>query len=254
MSLLTEIEYKDVVICGDGNRKMALFTYVFAQIECKNVVIYGDTAHSFRSQNTQMSLFTDMENKNVVICGDVKRNMPLFTYVFAQMECENVVIYGDTAHSFRSQNTQMSLFTKMENKNVVICGDVKRNMPLFTYVFAQRECENLVIYGDTAHSFRSQNFANAVIDGDGIQKCRYLRRCATKNAIIYVCYSADGVRKSRYLRRYSTFFLEPKYINVVIDRDAIQKCPYLLRWEPKNGIIYVCFCADGVRKCRYVRR
>src|SRR5258705_12344729 len=70
--------------------------------------------------------------QNVVICGDVKRNMPLFTYVFAQMECENVVIYGDTAHSFRSQNTQMWLLTEMENKNEVICEDVKRNMPLFT--------------------------------------------------------------------------------------------------------------------------
>src|SRR5258705_382331 len=98
-----------------------------------------------------------MENKNVVICGDVKGNMPLFTYVFAQMECENVVIYGDKAHSFRRQNTQMSLLTEMENKNVVICEDVKRNMPLFTYVFAQMECENLVIYGDTDLSFRSQN-------------------------------------------------------------------------------------------------
>src|SRR5258705_284466 len=136
---------------------MPLFKYVFAQIECKNVVIYGDTAHSFRSQNTQMSLLTGMENKNVVICGDVKRNMPLFTYVFAQMECENVVIYGDTAHSFRSKNTQMSLFTYMEYKNVVIWGDVKRKMSLFTFVIAQIECKNVVIYGDTAHSFRSQS-------------------------------------------------------------------------------------------------
>src|SRR5258705_7198 len=136
---------------------MPLFTYVIPQIECKNVVIYGDTAHSFRSQNTQMWLLTEMENKNVVICEDVKRNMPLFTYVFAQMECENLVIYGDTAHSFRSQNTQMSLLTEMENKNVVICGDVKRNISLFTYVFAQMECKNVVIYGDTAHSFRSQS-------------------------------------------------------------------------------------------------
>src|SRR5258705_4470498 len=132
----------------------------------------------------------------------------------------------------------MSLLTEMENKNVLICGDGNRKMALFTYVFAQIECENVVIYGDTAHSFRSQNFANAVIDGDGKQKCSYLRRCATKNAIIYVCFCADGVRKSRYLRRYSTFFSEAKYINVVIDRDAIQKCPYLRRWEPKNGIIY----------------
>src|SRR5258705_5242061 len=96
--------------------------------------------------------------------------MPLFAYVFAQMECENVVMYGDTAHSFRSQNTQMWLLTDMENKNVVICGYVKRNMPLFTYVFTQMECENLAIYGDTAHSFRSQNFANAVINGDEIGK------------------------------------------------------------------------------------
>src|SRR5258705_472241 len=127
-------------------------------------------------------------------------------------------------------------------------------MALFTYVFAQMECENVVIYGDTAHSFRSQNFANAVIDGDAIQKCRYLRRCETKNAIIYVCYSADRVQKCRYLRRYSTFFSESKYTNVVIDGDAIQKCRYLRRWEPKNGIIYEGFCADGVRKCRYVRR
>src|SRR5258705_256913 len=168
-----------------------------------------------------MSLLTEMQYKNVLICGDGNRKMALFTYVLAQMECENVVMYGDTAHSFRSQNTQMSLLTEMENKNVVICGDVKRNMPLFTYVFAQMECENVVIYGDTAHSFRSQNFANAVIDGDGIQKCRYWRRCATKNAIIYVCYSADRVQKCRYLRRYSTFFSEPKYTNVVIDEDRI---------------------------------
>src|SRR5258705_168353 len=139
MSLLTEMQYKNVLICGDGNRKMALFTYVLAQMECENVVMYGDTAHSFRSQNTQMSLLTDMENKNVVICGDVKRNMPLFTYVFAQMECENIVMYGDTAHSFRSQNTQMWLLTEMENKNVVICEDVKRNMPLLTYYISEME-------------------------------------------------------------------------------------------------------------------
>src|SRR5258705_270942 len=180
---------------------MPLFTYVIAQMECENVVIYGDTAHSFRSQNTQMWLLTEMENKNVVICGDVKRKMPLFTYVIAQMECENVVIYGDNAHSFRSQNTQMSLLTDMENKNVVICGDVKRNMPLFTYVFAQMECENVVMYGDTAHSFRSQNFENAVFDEDGKQKCSYLLICETKYAIIYVFFFKDGVRKYSYLRR-----------------------------------------------------
>src|SRR5258705_8370580 len=102
--------------------------------------------------------------------------MPLFTYVIPQIECKNVVIYGDTAHSFRSQNTQMSLLTEMENKNVLICGDRNRKMALFTYVFAQIECENVVIYGDTAHSFRSQNFANAVIDGVEKQKCSYLRR------------------------------------------------------------------------------
>src|SRR5258705_12864 len=120
MPLLTEMEYKNVVICGDVQLKMPLFTYVIPQMECENLVIYGDTAHSFRSQNTQMSLLTDMENKNVVICGDVKRKMALFTYVFAQMECENVVMYGDNAHSFRSQNTQMSLFTYMEYKNAVI--------------------------------------------------------------------------------------------------------------------------------------
>src|SRR5258705_483839 len=142
----------------------------------------------------------------------------------------------------------------MENKNVVICGDVKGNMPLFTYVFAQIEGENVVIYGDTAHSFRSQNFENTVIDGDGKQKCSYLRRCETKNAIIYVCYSADRVQKCRYLRRYSTFFSESKYTNVVIDGDGKQKCRYLRRCETKYAIIYVCFCADGVRKCRYLRR
>src|SRR5258705_345567 len=114
---------------------MPLFTYVFAQMECENVVMYGDTAHSFRSQNTQMWLLTEMENKNVVICGDVQQKMPLFTYVIPQIECKNVVIYGDTAHSFRRQNTQMCLFPDMENKNVLIYGYVKRNMPLFTYVF-----------------------------------------------------------------------------------------------------------------------
>src|SRR5258705_426360 len=103
------MENKNGGIWGRERGKMSLFAESFTKMECKNVVIYGDTAHSFRSQNTQMSLLTEMENKNVVICGDVKRNMPLFTYVFAQMECENVVIYGDTAHSFRGQNTQMSL-------------------------------------------------------------------------------------------------------------------------------------------------
>src|SRR5258705_546453 len=148
----------------------------------------------------------------------------------------------------------MALLTDMENKNVVICGDVKRNMPLFTYVFAQMECENVVIYGDTAHSFRSQNFANTVIAGDGIQNCRFLRSFATKNAIIYVCFCADGVRKCRYLRRYSTFFSEPKFTNVVKDGDGKQKCRYFRTCKTKNAIIYVCYCADGMRKCRYVRR
>src|SRR5258705_142259 len=130
----------------------------------------------------------------------------------------------------------MLLLNDILNNYVVICGDVKRNMPLFTYVFTQMECENLVIYGDTAHSFRSQNFANAVIDGDGIQKCRYLRRCATKNAIIYVCYSADRVQKCRYLRRYSTFFSDQKYKNVVIDGNGNQKCSYFRRVETKNPL------------------
>src|SRR5258705_200963 len=64
--------------------------------------------------------------------------------------------------------------------------------------------------------FSEPKLTNAVIDGDGIQKCRYLGRCETKNVIIYVCYSADRVQKCRYLRRYSTFFSEPKYSNVVI--------------------------------------
>src|SRR5258705_472243 len=196
MPLLTEMQYKNVVICGDVKQKMPLFTYVIPQIECKNVVIYGDTAHSFRSQNTQMSLLTEMQYKNVVICGDGNRKMELFTKVFAQMECENVVMYGDTAHSFRSQNTQMSLLTDMENKNVVICGDVKRNMPLFTYVFAQMECENVVIYGDNAHSFRSENFANAVITENEKQKCGNLRECERKNAIIKECYSEIKVKNA----------------------------------------------------------
>src|SRR5258705_164023 len=172
-----------------------------------------------------------MENKNVVICGDVQQKMPLFTCVIPQIECKNVVIYGDTAHYFRSQNTQMSLLTEMEIKKAVIRGSEKITMPLFTYVITQMECENVVIYGDNAHSFRSQNYANAVIDGDGIQKCRYLRRYATKNAIIYVCYSADRVQKCLYLRRYSTFFSESKYTNVVIDGDGKQKCRYLRRCE-----------------------
>src|SRR5258705_483838 len=95
----------------------------------------------FGAKISKIPLLTEMENKNVVICGDVKQKMPLFTCVIPQIECKNVVIYGDTAHSFRSQNTQMSLLTEMENKNVVICGDVKRNMPLFTYVFAQMRSE-----------------------------------------------------------------------------------------------------------------
>src|SRR5258705_546454 len=99
------MEYKIVVFCGVLQQKMPLFTYVFAQMECENVVIYGDTALSFRNQNSQMSLKTEMENKNVVIFGHVKLKMPLFTYVIAQMECENVVMYGDTALSFRSKNT-----------------------------------------------------------------------------------------------------------------------------------------------------
>src|SRR5258705_32082 len=157
MSLLTEMENKNVVICVDVKRNMPLFTYVFAEMECENVVIYGDTAHSFRCQNTQMSLFSEMEKKNFVIYGYVIRKMSLFTYVIEQMECENVVIYGDTAHSFRCQNTQMLLFNEMEFKNSVICGDGKRKMSLFTYVIAQMECENVVIYGYTAHSFRRQN-------------------------------------------------------------------------------------------------
>src|SRR5258705_21137 len=136
---------------------MALFTYAIKQMDCENVVIHEDTAHSFRSQNTQMSRFTEIEYKKFGICGDGKRNMSLFTYDINQMECENVVIYGDTAHSFRSQNKQMSLFTEMEYEKFVICGDGKRNMSLFTYDIKQMECENVVIYGDTAHSFRSQN-------------------------------------------------------------------------------------------------
>src|SRR5258705_275114 len=195
------MENKNVVICGDVKRNIHYLSIVLGKREDKSAFFIVKKKNSFRRQNTQMSLLTEMENKNVVICGDVKRNMPLFTYVFAQMECENLVIYGYTARSFRSQNTQMSLLTDMENKNVVICGDVKRNMPLFTYVFAQMECENVVMYGDTAHSFRSQNFENAVFDEDGKQKCSYLLICETKYAIIYVFFFKDGVRKYSYLRR-----------------------------------------------------
>src|SRR5258705_307869 len=112
-------------------------------------------------------------------------------------------------------------------------------MPLFTYVFAQIECKNVVIYRDTAHSFRSQNFANAVIDGDEIQKCRYLGRWETKNAIIYVCYSADRVQKCCYLLRYSTFFSEPKF----------RKCRYLKRCNTKMSL----FAEMCNKKCHYLR-
>src|SRR5258705_12741101 len=54
MPILTEMQDKNVVICGGVQQNITLFTYVIPQIECKNVVIYGDTAHSFRNQNTQM--------------------------------------------------------------------------------------------------------------------------------------------------------------------------------------------------------
>src|SRR5258705_380887 len=93
-----------------------------------------------------------------------------------------------------------------------------------------------------------------VIERDGKKKLSFFRIFKKKNAIIYVCYSADRVQKCRYLRRYSTFFSESKYTNVVIDGDGKQKCSYLRRCETKYAIIYVCFCADGVRKSRYLRR
>src|SRR5258705_420557 len=114
MSLFTEMEYKKVVICGDGKRNMSLFTFYINDMESKKIFTLCLHDDLLISQNTQMSRFTEMEYKKVGICGDGKQNMSLFTYDIKQMECENVVIYGDTAHSFRSQNTQMSLFTKME--------------------------------------------------------------------------------------------------------------------------------------------
>src|SRR5258705_519553 len=252
MPLLTEMENKNVVICGDEKRNMPLFTYVFAQMECENVVIYGDTAHSFRRKNTQMSLLTVMKNKNVVICGDGKRNMPLFTYVFAQMECENVVIYGDTAHSFRSQNTQMSLLTDMENKNVVICGDVKRNMPLFTYVFAQMECENVVMYGDTAHSFRCQNtqmWLLTEMENKNVVICGYVKRNISlftyvldqmdcENVLIY----GDTAHSFRSQNTQMWLLTEMENKNVVICGDVQQKMPLLTyvfaQMECKNVVIY----------------
>src|SRR5258705_493286 len=75
-----------------------------------------------------------------------------------------------------------------------------------------------------------------------------------KKAIIYVCYSADRVQKCRYLRRYSTFFSESKYTNVVFFCNDKPKTEYLTLSLNKDVIIYVCYCADGMRKCRYLRR
>src|SRR5258705_548556 len=69
-----------------------------------------------------------------------------------------------------------------------------------------------------------------------------------------VDFGGDGISKKNYLRRYSTLFSESKYTNVVIDGDGKQKFSYLRRCETKYAIIYVCFCADGVRKSRYLRR
>src|SRR5258705_12936815 len=109
----------------------------------------------------------------------------------------------------------MLLFTKRKYKYVYIWGYVKKNIIIFMCFCADgvRKCRYLRRY---SAFFSEPKYTNVVIDGDGKQKCSYFRRCATKNAIIYVCYSADSVQKCRYLRRYSTFFSEPKYTNVVI--------------------------------------
>src|SRR5258705_217875 len=147
----------------------------------------------------------------------------------------------------------MLLFTKRKYKYVYIWGYVKKNIIIFMCFCADgvRKCRYVRRY---SAFFSEPKYTNVVTDGYGKQKCRYLRRCKTKYAIIYVCFCADGVRKCRYVRRYSTFFSESKYTNVVIDGDGKQKCSYLRRCETKYAIIYVCFCADGVRKCRYLRR
>src|SRR5258705_3553046 len=94
-----------------------------------------------------------------------------------------------------------------------------------------RKCRYLRRY---SAFFSEPKYTNVVTDGYGKQKCSYLRRCETKYAIIYVCFCADGVRKCRYLRRYSTFFSEPKYTNVVIDRYSTQICSYLLSSETED--------------------
>src|SRR5258705_316010 len=114
------MENKNVVICGDVKRNMPYLRMFLRRWSAKMSLFTEITHILFGAKISQMPLLTEMEYKNVVICGDMKGNIPLFTYVFAQMECENVVIYGDNAHSFRSQNTQMSLFTYMEYKNAVI--------------------------------------------------------------------------------------------------------------------------------------
>src|SRR5258705_451451 len=181
--------------------------------------------------------------KNAIIyvcyCADGMRKcryLRRYSAFFSEPKYTNVVIDGDGKQKCR-------YWRRCATKNAIICVCYSADRV--------QKCRYLRRYSTL---FSETKYTNVVIDGDGKQKCSYLRRCKTKYAIICVCFCADGVRKCRYLRRYSTFFSESKYTNVVIDGDGKQKCSYLRRCETKYAIIYVCFCADGVRKSRYLRR
>src|SRR5258705_316008 len=157
------------------------------------------------------AFFSEPKYTNVVIDGDGKQKCRYLRRCETKYAIIYVCFCADGVRKCRYLRRYSTFFSEPKYTNVVIDGYGKQKCSylrrcetkyaLFTYVFAQMECENVVIYGDNAHSFRSQNFANAVIDGDGIQKCRYLRRYERKYSIIYVCFCADGVRKCRYLRR-----------------------------------------------------
>src|SRR5258705_493285 len=100
----------------------------------KNAIIYvcycADGMRKCRYLRRYSAFFSEPKYTNVVIDGDGKQKCsylrrcatkkPLFTYVIPQIECKNVVIYGDTAHSFRSQNTQMLFFFVMINQKLSI--------------------------------------------------------------------------------------------------------------------------------------
>src|SRR5258705_13969434 len=95
-------------------------------------------------------------------------------------------------------------------------------MPLFTYVIALMKFENVVIYGDTAHSFRRQN-----------TKMCYLLRCNTKMSL----FAEMGNEKCHYLRmllrRWSAKMSLFTEIQHILFGGKIHKCRYLLRWNTK---------------------